>query len=584
MNIQNSPFGASIASQLPIPADFCDPPCLGVQTVGELLDLVALEHPTQPISMLRTAASWFARYARASIGDLKIDLLEDALPGFKPYLREQKQLAPKSAKSYRDFVVRLLRLARELGWVRTPSRARTEWENLRAGFRLPTGFSSLVSYAIAKGKTPAQLTDKDLAGWAESAVLRGTSHMYARNQIRKLLLAILRANAQDKFPLVSTENLRPKLAVPIDEMPEPLQGEIRALMHWKQDLFVPGRPAKQKHGPATAKMLTDCISRLYGYAINTLKRTDTVHFADLVKEEIVTAYITWAVNEKHLKDHSFKCFILLNAAVRQYPHFKGQNLDWFSALLAAIPVEPESDKKARKALKYLPYDELSAIPAKMVQARQRLQQGTREYAEMFHDELMLRWLLVLPWRQRNIREARLATSERPNIFKEGFTPLVNMAKPPWVEEELKRNPRAEFWQVFFRVSETKMRHEVRAVLPQQLVPMFEEYLLHCRPLLVGDSDPHTVFLQRCGRPLKQCSVTQIISKLTAKYAGRRVTPHIFRDSFAHQWLIENPRDYLTLSKILWHKSIQTTIRIYGSNYDESHGVCNTDAWLERRKP
>jgi integrase len=182
----------------------------------------------------------------------------------------------------------------------------------------------------------------------------------------------------------------------------------------------------------------------------------------------------------------------------------------------------------------------------------------------------------------NIREARLGTPELDNIFKSGFSPLINLAKPDWVEEELQRNPDAQFWQIHFRIHETKMKREVRAVVPKQLVPMLEEYIQKYRPLLLGKGQSNTLFLNRQGRPIGISEMVYRVGDLTARYGGRRVTPHLFRDSFAHSWLDDHPEDYLTLSKILWHTNIQTTIRIYGRNYDESHGVRKTEKWIEER--
>src|SRR5216683_6389456 len=34
-------------------------------------------------------------------------------------------------------------------------------------------------------------------------------------------------------------------------------------------------------------------------------------------------------------------------------------------------------------------------------------QGSEELARLLHDELIIQWLLILPWRQRNIRECRI---------------------------------------------------------------------------------------------------------------------------------------------------------------------------------
>jgi integrase len=59
--------------------------------------------------------------------------------------------------------------------------------------------------------------------------------------------------------------------------------------------------------------------------------------------------------------------------------------------------------------------------------------------------------------------------------------------------------------------------------------------------------------------------------------------HLFRDIFAVKWLEQNPEDYLTLSKLLWHRNIRTTLRIYGRNFDESYGVRRAEEWLEKRR-
>jgi hypothetical protein len=44
-------------------------------------------------------------------------------------------------------------------------------------------------------------------------------------------------------------------------------------------------------------------------------------------------------------------------------------------------------------------------------------------------------------------------------------------------------------------------------------------------------------------------------------------------------LESHPEDYLTLSKILWHRNVQTTLGIYGAQFDGSNGVRRVDEWL-----
>jgi integrase len=75
----------------------------------------------------------------------------------------------------------------------------------------------------------------------------------------------------------------------------------------------------------------------------------------------------------------------------------------------------------------------------------------------------------------------------------------------------------------------------------------------------------------------------LISASRLRYSGVRTTPHLFRDAVAFKWLKEHPKDYLTLSKMLWHKNVQTTIQIYGAKFNESSGVCAIEAWIGQRE-
>ncbi len=112
------------------------------------------------------------------------------------------------------------------------------------------------------------------------------------------------------------------------------------------------------------------------------------------------------------------------------------------------------------------------------------------------------------------------------------------------------------------------------------MPLLEEYLSQHRPHLINNSEPGTLFMNRDGARLTDGRVTALVSNLTLRYASRRVTPHIFRDIFAYWWLARHPEDYLTISKKLWHRNIQTTLRIYGCRFDEAQADCRVEDWVE----
>ena len=207
--------------------------------------------------------------------------------------------------------------------------------------------------------------------------------------------------------------------------------------------------------------------------------------------------------------------------------------------------------------------------------------SSRFVAQLAMEELMLKWLLILPWRQRNIRECRIS-GQQPNVFRARIRPFSEIDKPGWVIEEEERNPSAEFWQVCFTPAETKTGVEVHVILPRQLIGPLEQYLAEYRPHLLNGGSCVNLFLSHAGSPMTRTEIGVVVGKWTLRYGGVRMNPHLIRDVVAYKWLKEHPKDYLTLAKILWHKNVATTIDTYGSRFNESSGVCAMEAWLDSR--
>ena len=79
------------------------------------------------------------------------------------------------------------------------------------------------------------------------------------------------------------------------------------------------------------------------------------------------------------------------------------------------------------------------------------------------------------------------------------------------------------------------------------------------------------------------NVDNVVTTMTYQFGGTRVTPHLFRDIVAFAWLKAHPKDYLTLSKMLWHSTPHQVIKNYGSRFNQSSGVCAIEFWLEERE-
>jgi integrase len=518
------------------------------------------------------------------VDQIPIEALIDSDDRFNAYLKERR-FKRNAVRSYSNFLKILLRQARQLGWSYQEPALRKEWEPILAAVEKSSGCSGIVRFAIQKGKTPATFSDDDISKWMETMVAAGRSYLYIEGVIRDFRACIVKAALIDRLPGVSHPCRKfVPYGVPMAALPRPLRDEITALLQWKQDPYAPGRPRGSRLRPVSATHLEYLIGCLYGYVTKVEKRAKIKNLASLVNKKSVAGYIAWALNSRKVKSTPFATRMsMLLAAMRHCPTYENHDFKWFSDLLNEIQEDPESERLERKARKYLPYEVVAEIWKSIHQRRSEVAASNRKkLAMLVRDELLMLWLVTLPWRQRNLRECRIGGSESANLFKAGIPPLVHMAKPRWIEERLRVNPDEKFWQFHFREDETKTGYPVRAFLPRQLIPLLEEYLDHHRAQLVRNTDPLTLFLNWDGQSFKPKQMTGRVSGLTLHHAKRRVTPHLFRDIFAYRWLDDHPDDYLTLSKILWHRNIQTTIGIYGRNFDESNGTKKIEEWLDQR--
>jgi integrase len=272
-------------------------------------------------------------------------------------------------------------------------------------------------------------------------------------------------------------------------------------------------------------------------------------------------------------------------ALRTYPLLARHDLHWIPKLISQLPTDCEVKRRESKESRWVPYDVLAGLPDQIREDAETSRcYGEKARAIQARNELLIAWLTVLPWRQRNLRECKiLPSSLGGNIFKEVLPPHCTIARPKWVNDALKRNPSEVFWQFWFRADETKTGFPVRGLLPRQLIRRLENYIHNYRPLLVDGTDPGTLFLNDHGRRFSMSYIGTLIEGLTFRYTGRRVNPHLFRDIFADKWLDDHPEDYLTVSKALWHRNIQTTLLIYGRTFDESHGARRVEEWLDKRE-
>lgn len=543
------------------------------------------------LSSFRTTADHVSRCLQIAPEAVPVDALVDVTPALSGYLTARRYKR-NSVRSYCKFAEMLLARAKQLGWTPKEPEVPDAWQSILAAVG-KAGCKDIVRYAIRRRISPGDFTDRDLDAWGETMFLRGRSYGTAMFLKRTFRCRLRDAGLLQMLPRLSPPRAPLQYGVCYSSLPIQLREQLAAMLAWKQAKHAEGRPHKCRHRPVTADELRVCIQQLYGFATKiepTLTKLDgtrggqSVMFnslLELVTKDRLTAWVGWLINDRRVLSGSAENSVrMLYSAVRYYPAFEGHDFGWFPKLLRQIPRDPQSGVEERKLRKYLHYDLAADIPRKIREQRREIANGDRKkMAILVRDELLIQWLMILPWRQRNIRECRLGH----NLFKRELPPLGSIAIPAWVKDRVRVAPHEEFWQFDFLESETKNKERVRGVLPRQLIPLLEEYLSQHRAALLHRYDPGTLFLTGRGEPLDTATVTDLVGDLTLRYAQKRVTPHLFRDIFAYKWLQEHPTDYLTLSKHLWHKDLNTTLRCYGAKFDTSQAACEVGEWFDRRE-
>jgi integrase len=571
-------IGSLIASDAREPAPVVKVPT----TVSELLVLLSKE-PPESFPMLRSTASKIAQFCGTSTEELTLDRVYQMRLQFRRYL-EKAPYTENSIRTYVNYSNVLIQLARRQGW-RPGQELPKEWQQVLA-LAPKRKCTDIVLYLALIRRTPNDVTVEDVDEWAEGRVQQGRSYRTTRGKKGRFWRILRDCGHSANIPAVV---LRDRIyGIAFDQFPQQLRREVDALLKWKTADFCPDRPKGGKIRQVTAEMIREKVCHLLGFAVRIRGLTEINSLPQLVRKEIISDYLAWCINERKVKGRTLQIHLgHLEFAMRQHSAYTSLDLKWFKEILDRLPIEPESEQRMRKVKKYLDYPLVEAIPAQLRAERlSAAKDGQERVAILAMEELLLTWLITLAWRQRNIRECRIGGS-RPNLFKAKIPNYIWVDKPAWVQAEERSNPESTFWQVHFAPEEiktgTKTGKSIHAVLPRPLIRPLEEYLSVFRPRLVTVRDPGTLFVKGDGTSLNDENVTDLISRLTLKYAGKRVNPHLMRDIVAFAWLKEHPKDYLTLSKILWHSNINYTIKVYGSQFDESSGVCAMEAWIEERE-
>jgi integrase len=547
-----------------------------------LADLLATISGRQDLAkqeaMMRTTAGHVTEMLAAPPDEVPVSQLRALVSRFKQYLQGHS-FRRNSVRSYLNYLRVLIKVADELGWSMPHPEIPAPWRAIYSVARTRK-CGSVVRYAVEHSIEPAAFGDEELERWAEAAMAAGRS--YSRTTVVKHLFrkAIFDEGLNTLMPTL-TRHRRNTYGVPVRLFPPALRTEVEAMMRFKQAEFVfDAKGRRTRLRAASARTVVQALGRIYGYTVAHGHPIDTLD--ELVSQATISAFADGCLNERKLRPDPVRC--ALGAVRAAYAQFRGVDLPWFRNLLATMPRESEKTIVRRKSKKWIDSEVLAEIPAKIRAAAERDHCSGHKLAIMRRDELLMTVMAIIPWRQRNLREAKLGTSaDGANIFKESLHPLSTCAKPEWAVAALRANPEEKLWQARFDASETKAHNEIEMILPQDIGALLDEYVQVHRQQLVRGADPGTLFLNSQGRAMTQSRMTKMIGELTLRYAGRRVTPHVLRDIVTVGFLKDRPEQYETAAKILWHSTPAMIRKRYGKNFDESFGAVAAEQWFVNRR-
>lgn len=556
------------------------------------------------------------------VADLRLNLLLEKRSTFHRFL-EKKLIARADRLEHLKSLRRLIRAAEELGWEPKLSLS-PQWQSLMkpapgdardSRGAIALGCVVLVRHFAAQGMEPADLTREQINAWVDGQVInRERTFVSAWEAATKFTTLLLRRGFSNVDPIAAAR--LEDYGVPLSEIgrtKKELKEEIEKLLEFRanaadgtdddedlwedEDEIDDPNAARTQIRPITVQTLEGSICRLYGYLDGAERSAGVRRLRDLYNPEFFEGYRRFLISSRLVAPCNLRSvFQPLVAAAQQYGALAPQR-NWVRNFFDQLPgQEADAVRRERIALKTLPYAELAAIPGKILKERLALQEVagrnpsrndleqkrlSMAVSQLAMRELLVRWILELPWRARNICECRLEGAAR-NLFLGTVCRYSTLARDPSILVQLEKSPRKTFWQYRFAKSECKGNAEIHRLLPDRLTDPLEKYVKYFR----GTPQAETLFTNANGTQLTVHTLYSILCEITLQHGGKRLSTKVFRDVYASEYL-QRHKGYAVLkelSNLLWHKYTTTTRRYYATQYNFSAVTECVESYLAERKP
>ena len=580
-----------------------------VITLGQILSTDGYESLAKRISDASAEITSFFEW-EGDISGLPIDNLYERKCRLYGYLANLGYGAPRAHDLVKD-IQTVIRRAERAGW-EPDQQLSAEWQSVKSA-----GAGACIVLIRHFGRTnvsPAQVTRDLIYDWLDRSVIARIRTFYAACRLAwsfELLLLSL------KFDQIDPNAASKRFSIRLKDFSSGLRYEVISLLNYRQGKWseiedredwkdIPdyalndevkdrrrsGRRRRKVSNtirPVTAAILEHEICRLVGFLILTGRPAECLQ--DLFTKDNFRAYKDWLLKDRGIPFLNLNLrFRSLIAAARLYPLLRTRS-KWTTDFMNELPNETIAQRKLRNAKKCIPYSYLLRIPEiirkemqELVVCLNRTKEGSetcthlkRQIAKLGQREFLMRFMLSLPWRARNICNCRIGT----NLIYHPC-PAYGVNKPSWVVELEAKIPGANVWQYKFTASETKAGRTIHCILPKHLIDPLEEFL-ELRKILVRRGDPGTLFVSERGKRLSEPGLRLLTCEITLLYAGGRVPPKVLHDQFALAYLVEYNTDFSGLADHLWHRDVFTTYLYYATCFDPSFGTEIMENWYAERR-
>ena len=198
------------------------------------------------------------------------------------------------------------------------------------------------------------------------------------------------------------------------------------------------------------------------------------------------------------------------------------------------------------------------------------QHAGRYRASTFQRGVMLKLLVRVPLRQRNLRELRLG----PNLYQD--------RKPQGQKGD---------WHVRFQGDELKIRERRGEINTYHInlteetdgfVPVLEEFLETYRPRMHGSATWKHLFLTISGRPFVADSLYSELADTVYQHTGQHFYPHLIRSIWATEYITATG-DVVTAAHMLGD-TVQVVLKDYNEVIERVHKAKAKDFLAKALKP